>query len=84
MIFQKLITVKNVWFVIIAFLDNGFKFQDSVCNDCYDLTMLCVNIMLRDIITNKNIDYSCFVHTISKSEAISSLKNFVLEIYGCI
>ena len=35
----KVITVKNVWFVI-SFLIMGF--QDSVCNGCHDLTM-CLN-----------------------------------------
>ena len=27
-----------------GFFDQVFKFQDSVCNGCYDLTMLSVNI----------------------------------------
>ena len=26
------------------FFNHGFEFQDSVCNCCHDLTMLCVNI----------------------------------------
>ena len=24
------------------FFNHGFKFQNSVCNDCHDLTMLCL------------------------------------------
>ena len=43
----------------------GFKFQDSVCNSCHDLTMLCVNFSDIDIITVKN------VNGISKSEAVN-------------
>ena len=31
--------VKNYWF-----FNHGFKYQDSVCNGCHDLLMLCVNI----------------------------------------
>ena len=27
-----------------GFFDHVFKFQDSVCNGCYNLTMLSVNI----------------------------------------
>ena len=35
----KVITVKNVWFVIsFSIMD----FEDSVCNGCHDLTM-CLN-----------------------------------------
>ena len=31
-----------------------FKFQDSVCNDCHDLTMVCLNISNITIITVKS------------------------------
>ena len=27
-----------------CFFKHGFKFQDSICNGCHDLTMLSVNI----------------------------------------
>ena len=27
------------------FFNHKFKFQDSVCNDCHDLTKLCVDII---------------------------------------
>ena len=33
---------------------HGFKFQDSVCNGCYDLTMVSVNMSDIAIITVKN------------------------------
>ena len=26
------------------FFNHGFKFQDSICNGCHDLTMLCLKI----------------------------------------
>ena len=26
------------------FFHHGFKFQDSICNGCHNLAMLCVNI----------------------------------------
>ena len=38
------------------FSNHGFKFQDSVCNGCHDLTMLRLNISDIAIITVKNVD----------------------------
>ena len=32
------------------YFDYGFKFQNFVCNDCYDLTMICLNLAdIRDL-----------------------------------
>ena len=61
------------------FFKHGFKFQDSVCNGCHDLTVLSVNISNIATITFKNIDYHCIVHNIGRSEAINFLKNSVVE-----
>ena len=47
------------------FFNHGFKFQDSVCNGCHDLS--------------KMIYYRCIIHNISKYEAINLLKSAVLE-----
>ena len=51
--------------------NQGFKFEDTVCNGCHVFTMLCFNI--RDII-----------HNISKSEAINLLENSFLENGGYV
>ena len=59
--------------------NHGFKFQDSVCNGCHDLTMLCLNISNIAIITVKGVDYCCVIHDISKSEAFPLLENSVLD-----
>ena len=59
--------------------NHGFKFQDSVCNGCHVLTILCLNISDTAIITVKNVDYHCIIHNISKSKAINLLENSVLE-----
>ena len=61
------------------FFNQGFKFQDSVCNGCHDLTMLSVNISDIVIITTENVDYRCIIHNISKSEAMNLFENSVLE-----
>ena len=69
----------NFWF-----FNHGFKFQDSVCIGCHDLTILCLNISGITIITVKNIDYRCIIHNISKSEAINLLETVVFEKRGYI
>ena len=66
------------------FSTHGFKFQDSVCNGCHDLTMLSVNISDIAIITVKSVDYRCIIHNTSKSEAINLLKDSVLDDSGYI
>ena len=63
--------------------NHGFKFEDSACNGCYDLTMVSVNISDTAIITFKSVDYSCIIHN-SRSEAINLLKNSVYEDRGYI
>ena len=67
-----------------CFFNDGFEFQESVCNGCHDLTILSVNISNLDIITVNNVDYRCMIQNIQKSEAIKLLKNAVLEDLGYI
>ena len=64
--------------------NHGFKFQDSICNDCHDLTMLSVNISDVTIVPVKNVDYRCFILNISKSETMNLLKSSVREDRGYI
>ena len=59
-----------------CFFNNGFKFQDFVCNGCNHSTNLSNNISDIAIITVKNVDYYCIIYNISKSEANSLLKKF--------
>ena len=80
----KAIKVENAWFVNISFFNHGFNFQDYVCNDCHDLTILSVNINKIAILTATNVDYCCIIHNIRKSEAINLLKNSLLENRGYI
>ena len=65
-------------------LNHGFKFQDSVCNGCHDVTMLSVNISDIAIITIKNVDYRCIIHNISISETINLSESSLLEDRGYI
>ena len=41
--------------LFVLFFNHGFKFQDSECNGCHDLTVLSVNISDNANITVKNI-----------------------------
>ena len=59
--------------------NHGFKFQDSVCNGCRDLTSLWLNISDIAIITIKNVDYCCIIHNISTYKATHLLKKSVLD-----
>ena len=64
--------------------DRGFGFQDSVCNGCDDLALLNVNISNIAIITIKNVGYRWIIHSISNSEELNLIKNYVLEERGYI
>ena len=59
------------------FFNHGFEFQGSVCNDCHDLMMLCLNFSDISIITAKNV--IIVIHDISKSDATDLLENSVLD-----
>ena len=57
----------------------GFEFQFFVCNGCHDLSILCLDISGITIVTVKNVDFSCLIHNISKSEAVKFLEKYMLE-----
>ena len=74
---SKECTIYHCWF-----FNYGFKFQNSVCNGCHNLTMLNLNINNIAIITVKGFDYHDIIH--ENSEAIHLLKNPVLYDRGYI
>ena len=51
---------------------------------CHVLTIQNVNKSVIAIITIRNVDYCCIIHTMSKSETINLLKSSVLENCGYI
>ena len=63
----------------ISFEFHRFEFQDSVCNDCHDLTTLCLNISDIAIITVKGVNCHCIIHGITESDAIHLSENSVLD-----
>ena len=60
------------------FLNKGFKFQPSVCNECHDLLMMSVNLSDTAILNINGSDYCCFISGISKNEAINFMQNLDL------
>ena len=72
--------IRHYWF-----FNHGFKFQDSVCSGCYDLTIFSLNLVGDiAIITVKNIDYCCIIHNINKSETINLSKTLIYQDCGYI
>ena len=65
---------KNIWFITIGCLIMGLNIKTLFCNDCHDLTMLCVNTSNTAIITVIEVDYRYIIHKIRKSAAIHLLK----------
>ena len=54
----------------LLLFNHGFKFQDSICNGCHDLKMLCLNISDITIITVKNVVVVLFVTLANLKELI--------------
>ena len=67
-----------------CFFSCGFKFRNSVCNGCKDLTMLCLNLSDIAIIAFKEVDYHCIFYDICKSVPLRLLENSVLDDRGYI
>ena len=55
----KVIKVKMFMICHYWLFNHELKFQDSVCNDCYDLTILYLNISHVPIVTVKAVGYRC-------------------------
>ena len=53
------------------FFNRGFEFQDSVCNGCHDLTMLCFNISDITIIIAKNVNYRLLFITLANLKQLN-------------
>ena len=62
-----------------SFFNHRFGFQNSVCNGCHDLMILCLNISSISDITVKGVDYRSIIHEIGKSDPIYCLESRVLD-----
>ena len=63
--------VCHYWYL----LNFSFKFQPNVCNRCYALLMMSVNIRNIAILNIKGSDYHCITSLISKNEARNVIQN---------
>ena len=61
------------------FLNKRFQFQPNVCNWCYDLLMMSMNLMDIAILNIKSADHCSIISGISKSEAIHLMRNIDLS-----
>ena len=68
--------------LLLLVFNDRFKFQNSICCGCPDLTMLCLNISNIAVITIKGVDYCHIIHDISKCDKINFLEYFVLDDLG--
>ena len=68
---QKSGVFATIWY----FLNYSFKFQLNVCNRCYDLLMMSINLSDIVILNIKGSDYRCIISLISKNEAINLMQN---------
>ena len=57
-----------------VFLDKGLKFQPGICNGCYDVLMMSINLNDIAISNIHGIDYCCIISGTSKSEAVNLLQ----------
>ena len=56
----------------------GFRFQRFVCNGCYDIIMISMDLSNVATINIKRVDYRCIIQG-SKEEAINLINNSVLD-----
>ena len=65
------------------YYNDGFKFLNYFCNECQDLSMLCLDINYFAIITVKVVNYH-IIHNLSQSEVLYLLENFVFDDCGYV
>ena len=74
---KKLILIQQIrdicyyWY----FIDKGLKFQLYVCNKCYDVLIMSINLNDIAILNFRGIDYYCIINGISKSDRANFLQN---------
>ena len=61
------------WF----FKDVGFKFEEHVCNGCYDLLTMAYSFKNIAILSVKGATFRCLLMSTSKNEVLKKLNNSV-------
>ena len=60
------------------FSNEGFKFQENVCNRCHNLLMMSIKLSDIAVLNIKRADYCCIISGISQSEAMKLMQNIDL------
>ena len=63
----------HYWF----FKDVGFKFEEHVCNGCYDLLTMAYSLKNIAISSAKGATFTCLLMSISKIKCLKKLNNSV-------
>ena len=66
------------------FEDVGFKYQPYVCNGCHDFSMTVQNLSGFFIVTEKNVDYRCYIVGVNRNDAVVLLNSSVLGDKGVL
>ena len=66
------------------FKDIGYKYEPHVCNGCHNFSMVVYDLNDFIVLNIKGVDYRCYVFNMSKSDAITLLKNSVLDNKGVL
>ena len=74
---QNSMILVTIWHL---FLNKGFKFQPNVCNRCYDLIIMSINLSDNAILNIKSADYCCTISRISKTEVINLMQKVSLTV----
>ena len=64
--------------LLLVFLDKEFNCEPNVCNRCYDVLMMSMNLSDSAILNIKDADYRSIISRITKSEAINLIQNIDL------
>ena len=59
------------WF----YKDIGFKFEEHICNGCYDLLTMAYSLKNIAILSAKGAIFKCLLIGISKNEALKNVNN---------
>ena len=57
------------------FLDKGFTYQPGVCNGCYDLILMFMNLSDLAFLNFNSGNYCCIINRTNNNEAINLLQN---------
>ena len=61
----------HYWF----YKDIGFKFEEHICNGCYDLLTMAYSLKNIAILSAKGAIFRCLLIGISKNEALKNVNN---------